>query len=114
MQHNGHNHVSVNGKFIPKSQSEIIRTPSTISNDFESLNDQTAVTKIEKTQISYEKSENKTFTSPLLSIIPGDEIIFNVGDAKTDVFQYISITNTSEAPLAYKVLNNNLSKTSTV
>jgi hypothetical protein len=108
MQQNGHNQVTVNGKFIPKSQSEIIRTTSTISNGFESLDDQIEVARTVKPQVSFEKSENKTFTSPLLSIIPGDEIVFNVGDAKIDVFQYISITNTSEAPLAYKVLNFNL------
>ena len=34
---------------------------------------------------------------------PGDELVFQVGDGKSDITQHIKLTNTSGVLLAYKI-----------
>jgi hypothetical protein len=41
--------------------------------------------------------------TPLLTIDPGDELMFNVTDGKADITQYIKLTNTAGLTLAYKI-----------
>ena len=40
----------------------------------------------------------------LLTISPGDELMFNITDSKQDITQYIKLTNISSSFLAYKVI----------
>lgn len=49
--------------------------------------------------IDQSKSSNNTY----LTINPGDEILFILNDNKTDLIQYLNLTNTSGFSLAYKI-----------
>ena len=47
---------------------------------------------------------DNSLTTPLITINPSDELIFQLNDLKSiDVCQSIQLTNVSDASLAYKV-----------
>lgn len=84
-------------KSILKLADTQFESPNTGSNGNNSNNNNNQ----EATEISFGGS---ALTTPLLSITPGDELVFDITRAKSDILQNIKLTNTSGMPLAYKVI----------
>jgi len=61
------------------------------------------INKIYDASNSDEQSSANVLTTPLLTINPGDELVFNVTDSKQDITRFIKLTNTSDSYLAYKI-----------
>lgn len=72
---------------------------SKISNEMSNI----VINKIFDATYSNETSLENILNTPLLSINPGEELIFNVTDARQDITQFIKLTNTSKSCLAYKI-----------
>jgi hypothetical protein len=53
--------------------------------------------------IGASNDQSKASNANYLSINPGDEILFILNDNKTDLIQYLNLTNTSGFSLAYKI-----------
>ena len=60
------------------------------------------VNNVNKTQ--EENIEIAQLKTTLLTISPGDELMFSISDSKQDITQYIKLTNISSSFLAYKVI----------
>lgn len=87
--------TQINNQHVNKTTDESI-IPTSKTNG-------TIINKIYDATNSNDQTVENILTTPLLTISPGDELLFNVTDCKQDITQFIKLTNTSDGYLAYKI-----------